>query len=305
MGAMRRLLLVLALGHASMGCTTISVGRYQSAAPLGKGNSQLTIGMQLPKDGGHGIDRQNEPGESVTQHSAGALLNNFDVNFHQGLTDRLEASAQLYLWGGKLGARYTWLNSRMLKASIGGAIGGAWGTYQYDDKRAAQSGGTLRTGGTVGVDYYDFPATFSLHPSPDFAIFGGPVLTRVNAYASLKDEDLGNNTTGPVYQRRARLWSPGAFFGATIGRKVQLTPGICFYREPTQHPADDSKRHAIFGYPFLGLSFVQQSPKHRRTPATTTPVDQGRGLDPVVPLPPPEPTPEPSPSATPEPTPTQ
>lgn len=292
---MRRLVLLLAVAQASIGCTTISVGRYQSAAPLGKGNSQITVGMQIPKDGGHGIDRQNEDGQSVTQHLGGGLINNVDFNFHHGLTERLEVSTQLYMWGGKMGARYTYLDSRMLKASVGGAIGGSWGGYQYDDEGAAPSGGTLRTSGTVGVDYYDFPATFSLHPSPDFAIFGGPVLTRVNAYASLKDEDLDNNTTGPVYQRRARIWTPGAFIGATIGRKVQITPGICFYREATQHPASDSKRHAIFGYPFIGLSFVQQRPKHRRQPV---PVEQGRGLDPVVPL---QPAPTPSPEPTPPP----
>lgn len=294
-------LLVLALG----GCTTISAGRYTTGEPLGKDVQQFTVGMQIPKDGGHGLDRTDAEGDPVAKHHGGALINNVDVNWHVGLTERLEASIQAYLWGGKVGGRYTWLDGQRFKSSIGGYVGGSWGLYHLDRPGAAPSGETLRTSGTVGVDYYDVPITFSAHFGDEVAVFAGWAFTRFNAVGSLKDEDLGNNQiVGETYQRRVHVWEHGPFVGASFGREFRVTPGIQFYREPAEHPVRnagglglESDRIGTFAYPFLGLTYIHTPKRERKA---RVPVPQ------AFPVPPPDaapPTAEPSPEPTPEPEP--
>lgn len=291
-------LLALALG----GCTTISAGRYTTGEPLGKGVHQVTVGMQIPKDGGHGLDRTQAEGDPVAKHHGGALLNNVDFNWHAGLTKRLEVSIQAYLWGGKVGGRYTWLDGQRFKSSIGGYVGGSWGFYHVDRPNAAPSGETLRTSGTVGVDYYDVPITFSAHFGDDVAVFAGWAFTRFNAVGSLKDQDLGNNQTGDTYQRRVHVWQHGPFVGASFGDEFRVTPGIQFYREPTEHPVrnagglgQESGKIGTFAYPFLGLTYVHKPKRPTRKPARI-PVPEHF---PAVP----EPVPSPEPAVTPEPTP--
>lgn len=307
-------LLALALG----GCTTISAGRYTTGEPLGKDVQQFTVGMQIPKDGGHGLDRTEAEGDPVAKHHGGALINNVDVNWHVGLTERLEASVQAYLWGGKVGGRYTWLDGQRFKSSIGGYVGGSWGLYHLDRPNAAPSGETLRTSGTVGVDYYDLPITFSAHFGDEVAVFAGWAFTRFNAVGSLKDEDLGNNQIiGETYQRRVHVWEHGPFVGASFGDEIRVTPGIQFYREPAEHPVrnaggigQESGKVGTFAYPFLGLTYIHKPKRLTRKPPRIpvpeqfpTPAPEPVPSPEAAPSPEPAPTPEPEPAASPQPTP--
>lgn len=196
----------IALAWGAAGCAPVSVSHYQSARPIGKGNSQFGAGLSFQKDGAHGTDRNRADGDPVLEHHATTMP--FDMEYHYGLTDRTEINAQLYFTGGKLGVRHTWLDTPTFKAAIevaGGAFaGGAKVTTGNGvDERKADT--------QVSGTYVDIPLTFSVHAGDRFAVYGGPLVTRFDAITRFKEKD--NGTVVDEYSRRVGVFQPGAFLG--------------------------------------------------------------------------------------------
>jgi len=282
---MKRILVLAALLPA---CSTVNVARHRTAAPMGTGNSSISAGVQIPKEAGHGIDRDESDGARVTQHHAPMALSLVDLGWDYGLSDRVDFESRFFLTGAKAGLRWTFLNGAFLKGAAGAGVGAFTGRYQqsYD--------ATHHAAGRVSGGYADLAATFSVHPRSDLAVFFGPVLTRFEVGASLRDyAESGNTATPitPVYRRRAGTWEPGAFLGVRIGKRLQITPGVTAYLEPTEHPFESFRNRRVFAYPFIAFSTTRLSTK------TFQPGSVPTGEDEWPPEPtPPEPVPEPGPA---------
>ncbi len=284
------------------GCTTVSVSRYQTAKPIPKGESQLIGGVSMPKSAGHGIDRgTGAPGTVPTEPAAGdpvrvhhGILNAADATWNYGLTNRIQTSVQLQLWGLKTGVRATLLDTRLLKMAVGAYGGATWGFYNKVDPDGGSQGGRLETAGTAAAQYFDFPLTVSVHANDRVAVLFGATATRVSAWGRLTDRDHDTEQVSDPYSRSATFWQPGGFFGFAIGSRVQVVPGIAWFREPIRHPVRNWRGGSLFAYPYVGF-VVNPGPKRKkpRTPA----------FDPLAPKPVPEATPEPTPEATPAATP--
>lgn len=302
MRAVRLLLLVAT--QILFGCTTVSVARYQTAKPLAKDESQFIAGASIPKSGAHGLDRgvsgpdpeatprPPQEGSSVRMHHG--WLNAADFTWNYGVTNRLQSTIQVQFWGAKFGMRYTWLNTSLLKAASGGYVGGTWGIYDRVDEGGGSQGGDVHTRGLSTARYLDFPTTISIHPGERFALIFGGTVTRVGARARLTDEDVDATETTPDYYRRASYWQAGGFIGASFGRRIQVTPGLAFYREPRRHPMRSWTGSGVWVYPYVGVVFNAPHKKRRTPPTQPT-------FDPLQPAPPPEPETTPSPIPTPTP----
>lgn len=281
----------------STGCSTVNVARHRTAAPMGTGNKSLSVGMQIPKEAGHGIDRDDGDGARVSQHHAPIFLSLLDLGWDYGLNDRVDFEGRLFATGAKAGLRWTFLNGSITKGAIGGGVGAFSGDYEqsYDP--------THHSAGRISAAYADFAATFSLHPRADLAVFFGPLLTRFEVFASLRDYEETGATETPisrVYRRHSGTWEPGFFLGVRIGKRIQISPGITAYLEPTEYPFEGFKNRRVFAYPFIALSVTRLSSK-AFVPSTEPTGEDEWPKEPEPPEPQPGPEPGEGPLEPPEP----
>ena len=253
---------LIAVASGAVGCAPVSVSHYQSARPIGKGNSQFGAGLSFQKNGAHGTDRDHADGDPVLEHHGTTLP--FDMEYHYGLTERTEVNGQLYFTGAKLGVRHTWLDTPHFKGAIEVAGGGFSGGATVSSGEGADA---YKADTRVSGTYVDIPLTFSVHAGDRFAVYGGPLITRFDALTKFKEKDNGMVTD--QYSRRVGVFQPGAFLGLCIGQTVQLSPGMTFYLENTEYPIETISvgggKTAFFAYPWLGLTYATGQ-KPRKNP---------------------------------------
>lgn len=226
--------LLMAFGAGA--CTPISVSRYQTAEPLAKGEQRASAGFQIPKSGDTGTDyTQLRDAPVDVDHGPVLVLNNLDVEYRRGITDRTEIQAQAFMLGGRASVRYTFLSRGGLHAAAGAGAGAFLGT---------------RVGSNSAGTYFDFPLTVSWRRDPGLALYGGVTASRFNVSRWVEDDSKPEDK----YLRRARLWQLGGFVGFAVGERLQFHPGFTFYLEPDEYPIPVFPHRSVFVYPWIGMS---------------------------------------------------
>lgn len=249
---------VVVLGLLLGGCTPVSVSQYRSAEPVGKGTWRTGAGIHIPHDGDVGTEiDQSEGAPTNPSHAASLAFDNVDFEAHYGLTDRVDLSAQAYVFGGKIGVRGTIIDEPDFKAALGVNVGGFRGHKEQIQLGLAPV--PVKVSESAGT-YLEIPATLSIHRGERFAFFFGPVLRRWQVTRRFDLED-GTRTS-----RETRFWQPGGFVGARFGNDVQISPGVSVLYLPNEHPVQDFQGGTFLAYPWIGVTFGFGGTKARAVP---------------------------------------
>jgi hypothetical protein len=252
-----------AWGCASLllsGCLPISTSHFQTAAPLDQGEVQVGIGTDLmAKDQRYGLDSNRADGAGVEHHFSGVLIPSAEA--HYGLLHGLQIGGKVYTIGGELDARATLLDTQVLKVAIGGDVGGFVGNQLSDH---SEGGIERKTSRDFNGNYEDLIGTASIHFGDGFAVFGGPLLTRIYAHKHLVHTEGGVVTQNYTISGTAN--EAGAFAGIAIGDEVQFCPGITIYQESTTYPLTKWGGDGLFAFPWVGITVRPRHDHQRATP---------------------------------------
>ena len=260
--------LVALIAVAASGCIPISVSRYGTAAPLKQGEMAVDGGFDLVgKSQAYGVDQGKVDGQGIGEHHSALFVPSLEVRY--GLTDMLEAYAKGWLSTGALfGGRATFVDDPNVKLAAGLEVGGWSGVDDSTSNRGTPTEVTTTRNyqGNLETLY----ANLSLHASPDFAVYGGPLFTRLWAKKHLIHTDSGVVTQD--YTSTNAIEELGGFVGLAIGPAwAQFCPGVTFYQEADRYPIQPWQGNGWYAFPWMGFSIRPGYARAHAHPAPAPP----------------------------------